>query len=454
MNFSLRCFLTFLFLVLSFPPLGLAQESLTTLLKKGVVKVTAQSATHKQTGTGFVVARGKKHIYIVTAYHVISFQDGEHEDDRLRAESIQVTFFTHQEEALTAKVVRAEREQGNRGLVLLKVGGDLPEGIRVLEWDSMVRLQGGERVDLIGFPRIGGNDWFVSTGTIAGFDGGILNFTGAVEEGNSGGPIFYQGKVVGVVVEVLRQIGRARPAQIAQFTVENWPGYPKNVVANQKPMDPPTSKDPVMGSDRPNILTSQMATLMISSIPSHAQVFIDDELVGETTQTPFILKDLEPDEYDLMVSKAGYQPWFTTVNVMPGDVKEFRVSLEKGSSVMQITGVWRNPMNPNISYILKQTGQTVTMSEITTSFLGTVVTAEGQGQILNNQLFLRYTTALGTMGESQAMLSPDGQQLVGTYKDFSTNIPLALSLVRTGDDPAAFGIQGSHPGNPMQNFGQ
>lgn len=454
MKRSLRWLLVFFFLILGIPSLCSAQQSPMSLLKKGVVKITAQSKTQKQTGTGFVVARGKKHIYVVTAYHVISFQEGEHEDDRLRADSIQVTFFTHQEEALKAKVVRAEQEQGNRGLALLKVGGDLPEGIQVLEWNSMIRLQGGEKVDLIGFPRIGGNDWFVSTGTIAGFDGGILNFTGAVEEGNSGGPIFYQGKVVGVVVEVLRQIGRARPAQIAQFTVENWPGYPKQVVADPGPREPPDGIPEAEDFGVPVRPTSKRASVVISSTPSHAQVFIDDEFVGETTHVPLVIKDLDPDEYEIRVSKSGFQSWITTVDVLPGDVREFSISLREGPSGSEVTGVWRNPMNPKIGYVLRQSGQTVMMTEFTTSILGTVITAEGQGQISNNRLFLRYSTALGTMGESQATLSPDGQQLVGTYKDYSTNIPLALSLVRTAEDPTAFNMQGNNPLNPLQNLGR
>ncbi|MCA9453454.1 MAG: trypsin-like peptidase domain-containing protein, partial [Nitrospira sp.] len=112
-----------------------------------------------------------------------------------------------------------------RGLALLKVGGDLPDDVQILEWDTQSQLHGGEEVRVIGFPQIGGNPWAVTRGTLSGFDGPILKFSGAVEEGNSGGPLLYRGKVIGVIVEIIRQFGNAKPSQIAQFTVDNWPGF-------------------------------------------------------------------------------------------------------------------------------------------------------------------------------------------------------------------------------------
>ena len=131
--------------------------------------------------------------------------------------SIQVTFYTHQEETFPAKIVKKEGGD-SKGLALLKVGGDVPDDVQVLSWDVTTQVVGGEEVHLIGFPRVGGNDWAVTKSTLSGLDGSVLKFSGGVAEGNSGGPLFYQGKVIGVVMEQ-GQFGNAKPAQFAKFTV-------------------------------------------------------------------------------------------------------------------------------------------------------------------------------------------------------------------------------------------
>jgi hypothetical protein len=121
---------------LIFSPLTWAQSEL-GVLKKGVVKVSAQFSKTEKVGTGFIAGQGKKHLFIVTASHVI---EGEAE----LPQSIKVTFFTYQEEPLVAEVIK--KEGGDpRGLALLKVGGDLPDDVKILEWDTQSRLHGGER---------------------------------------------------------------------------------------------------------------------------------------------------------------------------------------------------------------------------------------------------------------------------------------------------------------------
>lgn len=183
-------------------------------LKKGVVKVTAQFTQGRKVGTGFIVGQSQKNLFVVTASHVV-------ENEVEAPQSISVTFFTRQEESLVAQVLK--KEGGDpRGLALLKVGGNVPQDVQILEWDSQTRFQGGEEFELIGFPRMSGNPWAVTKGILSGFDGQILKFSGAVEEGNSGGPLLYQGKVIGVAMEVTGQFGNAKPAQIAQFTLDNW----------------------------------------------------------------------------------------------------------------------------------------------------------------------------------------------------------------------------------------
>ena len=127
----------------------------------------------------------------------------------------------------------------------MKVGGDFPDDVEILEWDTQTRFHGGEEVHVIGFPQFGGNSWAVTRGILSGFDGPILKFTGGVEEGNSGGPLLYQGKVIGVIVEIIRQFGNAKPSQIAQFTVENWPGFTRQVRIEPENILPPKETDAV-----------------------------------------------------------------------------------------------------------------------------------------------------------------------------------------------------------------
>ena len=396
-------------------------------LKKGVVKITATSSNDREIGTGFIAAQGKKHLFIVTASHVVEGKA-----------VIQVTFFTHQEEAFPAKIVKMEGGD-SKGLALLKVGGDVPEDVEVLSWDATTQVVGGEEVHLIGFPQIGGNDWAVTKATVSGLDGSVLKFSGGVAEGNSGGPLFYQGKVIGVVMEQ-GQFGNAKPAYLAKFTVEHWPGYPRHIV-------PPTPPSSLPAPER------GMATLVIETTPSGAQVFVDDEYMGETSQGPVVVRDLVPDEYDVMVSKNGFRSWARIIDLGSGERRTLKATLQEGQALV-VTGVWKNPAEPTISYVLNQQGNYVTMTEVTTSLLGTVVTAQGEGQLQGNQLELMYRTALGTMGQSTTTLSADGQQLVGAFQDFSNMVPVAISLIRTDESPSAFSLPGSADFNSIQNFGR
>lgn len=429
MIFSVRCLISCLFFLGVGLPATWAQVDVGTL-KKGVVKITAKFSNAKKTGTGFISAKGKNYLYIVTASHVV---EGETEAPK----ALLATFFTHQGETFAAELVKKEGGD-SKGLALLRVKANLLDDVQILSWHSMTKVHGGEEIYLIGFPLVGSNDWAVTKGSLSGSDGTVLNFSGAVAEGNSGGPIFYQGQVIGVVMETMRQFGNAKLGQIAKLTVENWPGYP---------------------SHQPSVLTPfpvpqpGMAALTIQTSPAGAQVFVDDELVGQTSQGPVVVPNLEPDEYEVMVTKDGYRSWDRTVDLRSGDQRTLSATLQAGKTPV-VTGVWKSPAEPTIAYMLQQQGKTVTMAEVTTSVLGTVVTAQGEGELQGNQLEILYTTALGTMGQSTTTLSENGQQLIGTFQDFSNLIPVAITLLRTGELPSAFSSSGSADFNSIQNFGQ
>jgi len=109
-----------------------------------------------------------------------------------------------------------------RGVAVLVVPGDVPRGLTALPVDSEFESHGGEEVTVIGFPRVPAVPWAVTSGTVTGQEGEYLVFSGAASEGNSGGPILLNGKVIGVVTEVLAQHGYAVPIPILRLALRGW----------------------------------------------------------------------------------------------------------------------------------------------------------------------------------------------------------------------------------------
>lgn len=82
------------------------------------------------------------------------------------------------------------------------------------------------------------------------------------------------------------------------------------------------------------------------------------------------------------------------------------------------------------------------------------MTAQGEGQLQGNQLEMMYRAALGTIGQFSTSLSENGQQLVGTFQDFSNMVPVAISLMRGSESSLAFSSPGSADFNVIQDFGR
>jgi Tol biopolymer transport system component len=200
---------TFLLLVLfAFVSPCLSQDI--EILQRGVVKVTSTTLEGKRKiGTGFVVRLGADVVYIVTASHVIE-----------GARDIEVAFFTGKNRLIAAKVL--DLEGGDpQGLAALAVEGKIPAGVSVLKMNRVTLVRAGEPVTMIGFPDAGG-PWAVTKGEIVGRKGKSIAFSGAVEEGNSGGPLIKEGQVIGVVTEARVPFAYATPTPIAQYVLESW----------------------------------------------------------------------------------------------------------------------------------------------------------------------------------------------------------------------------------------
>lgn len=188
--------------------LALAQDATP---EKAVVKITSQVDGKRKTGTGFIVKLEPDIAYIVTAAHVVEGDPAP-----------QVEFFTRQNVTVKAEVRKIE---GNdpRGLALMVVRGkqDLPSGLAALALGTAVGLKGGDQVSAIGFPS-GVASWGVSRINVVSLEGRNIVLSKDLEEGNSGGPILKDNKVVGLVMGLNQGFGIAVPVSIVQTVLTNW----------------------------------------------------------------------------------------------------------------------------------------------------------------------------------------------------------------------------------------
>ncbi len=182
-------------------------------LQAGVVKITSKSADGtRRIGTGFIVKLEKEAAYIVTAAHVVVGDPNP-----------RVEFFTRKNVPVPADVLPgAEGDDELRGLTLLLVRGkeNVPSGLSALSPASASPVSEGESIMVIGFPRSTG-PWNVTIGNIGSRQGRDIFFSPTIDAGNSGGPIFRQGEVVGMVMAATSS-GHGITARSVQDYIEGF----------------------------------------------------------------------------------------------------------------------------------------------------------------------------------------------------------------------------------------
>lgn len=188
---------------------ALAQEPDIDRLQKGVVRIVSTMEGNRRTGAGFLVGLKGDAAVVLTAAHVVE-----------GASSVDVEFFTDRGRFHPAKVVGVEGGDAS-GVAALSVQGTLPKALSVLRLRPDAPVRAGASFVTIGFPSAGGA-WAVSRGEIAGRQARLITISGAIDAGNSGGPVVLGGAVVGMVVSTRAPFAFAVPAVIADYVLGSW----------------------------------------------------------------------------------------------------------------------------------------------------------------------------------------------------------------------------------------
>jgi formylglycine-generating enzyme required for sulfatase activity len=206
---------------------GLAQVS---SFKPGVVKITVSSPSLKR-GAGFVVARTANVTYIVTAAHVVE-----------RADKISVQFFPGELAPVTARTRHVE--DGNpQGMALLAVSGSIPDTVFALPLATETNISGGENIAAIGHQASVG-DWGVITGTVSSRRGREIVIQAPIGEQTSGGPVFFNNRVLGLVVTTLGNFGHAITARAVYDYLDGLGVTPGNTVTSSPPFTEKLTTEP------------------------------------------------------------------------------------------------------------------------------------------------------------------------------------------------------------------
>jgi hypothetical protein len=188
---------------------GAVRAQSVDLLRQGVVKVVATGGPNRAAAAGFIVRAEQRTVFVVTASHVVE-----------GAERIGVEFFGEQR-LYPARVLGMEGGDP-QGLAVLVVEDEVPANPVVLKINRDLDVRPGEPVTMIGFPVAVGAPWAVTKGGIVGRRGRSIVFDGAVDAGNSGGPLIKEDQVVGLVTQAQGQFGYATPSAIVQYALESW----------------------------------------------------------------------------------------------------------------------------------------------------------------------------------------------------------------------------------------
>ncbi len=301
-----------------------ADDSLEAL-KEGVVKIHSHmSEQADETGAGIVVRLDGSIAYILTAYHVVGEAESievEFHSDPVRRYEANVHRF---DEALDIAVIYVDDERVPSELPTFSIGfaANLKEA-------AAVTAMGHQPGDL---------DWQLSPETITNendpYDPRKFLFTKVgIDRGNSGGPIFMDGTLVGIVISKAPTLAVAVKIDYAMTYLDQWrvpPSQLNRPVFDAEPVDP---EDPEPNSDE--IAEAAGGVLMFQTKPATTQIFVDNKNMGSTQEGALTLERIDPGKHEVRVSKSGYNSWRDTVEVKEN--REIMISVELQRKVANST---------------------------------------------------------------------------------------------------------------------
>lgn len=99
------------------------------------------------------------------------------------------------------------------------------------------------------------------------------------------------------------------------------------------------------GTDDPLPDGVHFGSLSVISNPEGASVLLDTESKG---LTPALIENLEPGQYQLTISMAGYQDYGEQVTIAADNVTNVEVTLDPVGPVWNLTGRWSRDGTPDI----------------------------------------------------------------------------------------------------------
>jgi Trypsin-like peptidase domain len=198
-------------LLFSLPPATAAQDL--EQLWPGVVKVSAAVDGRTRTGTGFIVRLEADAAYIVTAAHVVEPAN----DTPARVE---IEFWGRPFRPSPAKI--AQLEPDANGIALLIVTGKDNLSAQAAALELGAGANAGDQLVALGFGQGQGRGGAVTRPNVMSAESRVLRLDRKVEEGNSGGPLIRDGKVVGIVMADDRGYGIALSADLVGMVLRTW----------------------------------------------------------------------------------------------------------------------------------------------------------------------------------------------------------------------------------------
>ena len=100
------------------------------------------------------------------------------------------------------------------------------------------------------------------------------------------------------------------------------------------------------------------------------------------------------------------------------------------SSSVNVTGTWQDN-NTGASYFFTQNGNSITFQEQSVNAYGAlIISAEGSGTISNRNISVNYVTMFNTTGTANMTVSPNGNNITGTFRDNVSGVTVTMNLWR------------------------